>query len=120
MSKKKKSNLKDTSAEKLGGLSVIDDREFKEVIKEAIKGNAFEVDVKELQKMGAFVDPAQIDIEDQIKEEVKASVKPRFKNPDRRVKLVGNTTYITNDNLTDVIKAYLIDDNICSSGDFES
>lgn len=90
--KHKKSNFKDTSAEKV----VISD--FIEVA----------------------VDPAQTDLEDLIEEETKAfteeervgvvqeSSKPQFKNPDRQESVKGMVMVINNDNLTEVLKTMLI------------
>lgn len=77
------------------------------------------------------VDPAQIDIEDQIEEEVKpfteeervdvvevADKEPRFKDPDFEVTLKGSVEKITNITLTEGVKQLLINNNICSESDF--
>ena len=102
--KNKKQNFKDTSAESLGGID-----------------NVSIVSCNDNQEL----DPAQIDIEDQIAEEEKAIEddlklnRPQFKDPDKRVKIAGNVSFIDNSNITERTMYYLIDNNICSPDDFE-
>ena len=99
MAKKKKSNFKDTT-------------------QESVMSDFIQVDLN----------PAQIDLEDLIEEEIEVKEKPRFKDPKDRayfkdpyrvVKLKNNTEYITNENLTEGVKDMLI--NTCGycADDFE-
>ena len=102
MAKRKKSNFKDTT-------------------QESVMSDFIQVDL----------DPAQIDLEDLIKEETKPYTEeeragvvdvpnsdPKFKNPNTEIALRGSVEKITNENLTESVKQMLINANICSDSDF--
>ncbi len=95
---KKKSNLKNTSAEAFSG-----------IIEEIV------------------IDPAQIDLEEQIADEVKEQIveeveekeyKPRFKIESKNVIIPGYADPINNQNLDEATKCFLIDSGRCKIEDF--
>jgi hypothetical protein len=103
--KKNKSNLKDTSAEK-----------FSEVVSKVSIGldvvNSDKVTMDDID----HTDPDQIDLEDQIEEE--REYKVRFKDENKKISLSGHANPITSDNLDEVTKTFLIDSELCVEGDF--
>lgn len=105
----KKRNLKDTSEQ------IVDIG----VLIESVQSESAEELTEDLEQYAKAthveIDENQIDIETQIAEE---EGKPSFKDPNSRIKLMGNSELITNHNLTHALKQYLIDDNICSVDDF--
>lgn len=65
------------------------------------------------------VDPSQIDLEDQIKDEEKLPQFKKVKGKDVSHLISGSNMVINNSNLTTKLKKILIDKGICSDKDFK-
>lgn len=109
--KNKKSNLKDTRAETFG----LDAINITDAAVNMVDNDA--VEFVTANHPSDTEDPAQIDIEDQIAEET-STKKPQFKEMHKTIRLPGHTEEITNHNLTEVVKCFLIDSEVCTESDF--